>query len=66
MNREQDRRESNAKALLGFYAQEIARYRQQWGITSDREAHLNAWANARKRLKELENGQNDATTGYGK
>lgn len=50
MNYEQLRREQAAKALLAFYFQEVARYRQQWSMPPDREAHLTAWAKARERL----------------
>lgn len=39
---------AKASARLARYREWIAAYREQWGIPPDREAHLNAWAAARK------------------
>ena len=52
-----------ARRLLTAYCKNIARYRAQWGLPPDREAHLNAWAEARKE-SELENNYNSLGTNY--
>jgi hypothetical protein len=41
----------HAQRLLAMYCHQIKKYKAQWQIPPDKQAHLNAWAAARKEVR---------------